>query len=85
MNTAVIDSYNATLPDLAKEAGAMFIPLPVMPEHHTRDGIHLNEAGYEVWDKAILQESSLPSANPLEQPLCPLSGGLNSCSALQSD
>jgi len=26
-----------------------------MPERHTLDGIHLNAAGYEVWDKAILQ------------------------------
>jgi lysophospholipase L1-like esterase len=26
-----------------------------MPERHTLDGIHLNAAGYEVRDKAILQ------------------------------
>jgi lysophospholipase L1-like esterase len=52
---AVIDSYNAILPDLAKEARATFIPLPGMPARHTMDGIHLNAAGYEVWDKAILQ------------------------------
>jgi lysophospholipase L1-like esterase len=50
----VIDSYNAVLPALAKEAGAAFIALPAMPERHTIDGIHLNAAGYEVWDKAIL-------------------------------
>jgi lysophospholipase L1-like esterase len=50
-----IDSYNAILPQLAEEALATFIPLPAMPEHHTFDGIHLNAAGYEVWDKAILQ------------------------------
>jgi lysophospholipase L1-like esterase len=25
-----------------------------MPDHHTIDGIHLNAAGYQVWDKAIL-------------------------------
>jgi lysophospholipase L1-like esterase len=32
-----------------------------MPEHHTLDGIHLNAAGYEIWDKAILHgiESAL--------------------------
>jgi lysophospholipase L1-like esterase len=52
---AVIDSYNAILPDLAKEARATFIPLPDMSARHTIDGIHLNAAGYEVWDKAILQ------------------------------
>jgi lysophospholipase L1-like esterase len=51
---AVIDRYNAVLPALAKEARATFIPLPAMPERHTIDGIHLNAAGYEVWDKAIL-------------------------------
>jgi hypothetical protein len=51
---AVIDGYNAVLPGLAQEAGASFIPLPPMPAQHTIDGIHLNAAGYEVWDKAIL-------------------------------
>jgi lysophospholipase L1-like esterase len=55
VSAAVIDSYNAILPELAKEARAIFIPLPAMPEWHTLDGIHLNAAGYEVWDKAILQ------------------------------
>jgi hypothetical protein len=42
-------------PELAKEARAIFIPLPAMPERHILDGIHLNAAGYEVWDRAILQ------------------------------
>jgi lysophospholipase L1-like esterase len=51
----VIDGYNAILPELAREARAIFIPLPAMPERHTLDGIHLNAAGYEVWDRAILQ------------------------------
>jgi len=51
---AVIDSFNAILPELAKEAGAAFIPMPVMPEHHTLDGIHLDAAGYAIWDKAVL-------------------------------
>ena len=52
---ALIDSYNAILPGLAKEVGALFVSLPAMPERHTLDGIHLNMAGYEVWDRAILQ------------------------------
>jgi lysophospholipase L1-like esterase len=52
---ALIDSYNAILPELAEEARAAFISLPAMPDHHTLDGIHLNSAGYEVWDKAILR------------------------------
>jgi lysophospholipase L1-like esterase len=51
---AVIDSLNAILPELAKETGATFIPMPVMPEHHTLDGIHLDAAGYAIWDKALL-------------------------------
>jgi GDSL-like Lipase/Acylhydrolase family len=55
LSGTTIDSYNAILPELAKEAGANFIALLAMPEHHTIDGIHLNAAGYAVWDKAILQ------------------------------
>jgi GDSL-like Lipase/Acylhydrolase family len=55
VNGATIESYNAILPELAKETGAGFIGLPAMPEHHTIDGIHLNASGYAVWDKAILQ------------------------------
>ena len=54
VSVAVIDNYNALLPELAKEARATFIPLPAMPERHTLDGIHLNGAGYEVWDRAVL-------------------------------
>jgi lysophospholipase L1-like esterase len=50
----VVDSYNAVLPRLAEEAGAAFIALSAMPEHHTLDGIHLNGAGYAIWDEAIL-------------------------------
>jgi lysophospholipase L1-like esterase len=61
VSLATIDSYNAILPKLAEEARAAFIALPAMPERHTLDGIHLNAAGYEVWDKAILHgiESAL--------------------------
>jgi lysophospholipase L1-like esterase len=61
LSPATIDSYNAILPELAEEARAAFIPLPAMPERHTLDGIHLNAAGYEIWDKAILHgiESAL--------------------------
>jgi hypothetical protein len=51
---AVIDTFNAILPDLAKEAGATFIPMPAMPARNTVDGIHLNADGYEVWDRAVL-------------------------------
>jgi len=55
VSAALIDSYNAVLPKLAEEARAAFIPLPAMPERHTLDGIHLNAAGYEIWDKAIVR------------------------------
>jgi hypothetical protein len=55
VSLATIDSYNAILPGLAEEARALFIALPAMPERHTIDGIHLNAAGYEIWDKAILR------------------------------
>jgi lysophospholipase L1-like esterase len=54
VSVAVIDRYNAMLPEFAKDAGVAFIPLPAMPSRHTLDGIHLNGAGYEIWDKAIL-------------------------------
>jgi hypothetical protein len=53
--TLAIDSYNGILPGLAEETGAAFIALPPMPERHTLDGIHLNTAGYEIWDTAILR------------------------------
>jgi lysophospholipase L1-like esterase len=61
VSAALIESYNALLPQLAKEARALFTPFPAMPERHTLDGIHLKAARYEVWDKAILQgiESAL--------------------------
>jgi lysophospholipase L1-like esterase len=55
VSVAVIDSYNAALPGLAEAAGATFIALPAMPAAHTLDGLHLNAAGYAVWDQAILQ------------------------------
>jgi lysophospholipase L1-like esterase len=54
VSVAVIDGYNAMLPELAKDTGVGFIPLPDMPKRHTLDGIHLNAAGYEIWDRAIL-------------------------------
>jgi GDSL-like Lipase/Acylhydrolase family len=60
-SAAVISSYNAALSRLAEEARIAFIALPAMPDHHTLDGVHLNAAGYEVWDRAILSgiESAL--------------------------
>jgi lysophospholipase L1-like esterase len=51
----LINGYNAALPGLARNGGAMFVALPPMSEPHTVDGIHLNSAGYTVWDAAVLQ------------------------------
>jgi lysophospholipase L1-like esterase len=51
----LIDGYNAALPGLAKNAGVTFVALPPMPDPHTIDGVHLNAAGYSVWDAAVLQ------------------------------
>jgi lysophospholipase L1-like esterase len=52
---AAINGYNASLPALAKSGGAILAALPSMPEPHTLDGVHLNSAGYAVWDAALLQ------------------------------
>jgi lysophospholipase L1-like esterase len=54
---ATIDNYNSILPEIAKAAGAAFADLPKMPEPHTFDGVHLNAAGYEAWNDAILREA----------------------------
>jgi lysophospholipase L1-like esterase len=53
-----IDSYNSALPGLAKNAGATFVALPPMSDPHTIDGVHLNAAGYSVWDAAVLQAAA---------------------------
>ncbi len=50
-----IDGYNAALSGLAGNAGATFVALPPMTGPHTIDGVHLNAAGYSVWDAAVLQ------------------------------
>ena len=51
---AMIKDYNSILPDISKGAGATFVALPMMPEPHTFDGVHLNAAGYEIWNEAVL-------------------------------
>jgi lysophospholipase L1-like esterase len=53
-----IDAFNAVLPALAEKAGATFVPLPPMKTPHTIDGIHLDGAGYEVWDATVLKGMS---------------------------
>ena len=50
-----IDAFNAALPVLAEKAGATFASLPPMGAPHTIDGVHLDAAGYEVWDAAVLK------------------------------
>jgi len=51
----IIDAYNSILPEIASKSSATFAALPAMPEPHTIDGVHLNAAGYLVWDQAVLQ------------------------------
>lgn len=53
VDAALTNDYNAALPGIAAGAGATFIDFPEMPVRHTFDGIHLNAAGYGVWEKAI--------------------------------
>ena len=50
-----IDALNAVLPALAGKAGAAFVTLPPMATPHTIDGVHLDTAGYAVWDAAVLR------------------------------
>ena len=56
--TGRVDDLNAGLPALAQKIGASFIALPAMPTPHTIDGLHLDGAGYSVWEKAILEKVS---------------------------
>ena len=53
-----INDYNLVLPELSAESGATFVALPPMPTPHTIDGVHLNTAGYQVWNQAVLQGAS---------------------------
>ena len=55
---ATIQRYNQALPDLAKRNGAAFAALPAMPSPHTIDGVHLNGAGYQAWDAAVMQAAA---------------------------
>ncbi|MGY3550393.1 lysophospholipase L1-like esterase [Bradyrhizobium sp. USDA 4472] len=55
----LIDSYNAALPALAVRRGATFAALPPLPTPHTIDGVHLNAAGYQLWNKAVVKGASV--------------------------
>ena len=54
-----IDAFNAALPAVAAEGSATFAALPPMPTPHTIDGVHLDGAGYEVWEAAVLKGASI--------------------------
>jgi lysophospholipase L1-like esterase len=56
--TIRVDALNAMLPALAGKGHVAFIPLPPMPTPHTIDGVHLDAAGYAVWDDAVLKGAS---------------------------
>jgi hypothetical protein len=53
-----IDAFNAALPAVAAKGGATFVALPPMGAPHTIDGVHLDAAGYAVWDAAVLKGAS---------------------------
>ena len=53
-----VDAFNAALPALAAKGGASFAILPALPTPHTIDGIHLDAAGYAVWEDAVLKGAS---------------------------
>jgi lysophospholipase L1-like esterase len=55
INNETIDGYNALLPTIAGDAGASLVTIPSMPAKYTNDGIHLNDAGYAIWTKALLE------------------------------
>ena len=59
-----IDAFNAALPALAEKGGATFAALPPMPAPHTIDGVHLDAAGYALWDDAVLKGVSTACAKP---------------------
>ena len=59
-----IDAFNAMLPALANKGGAAFVALPPMPAPHTIDGVHLDAAGYAVWDAAVLKGVSSACSKP---------------------
>jgi lysophospholipase L1-like esterase len=53
-----IGGYNATLPDIAKRAGATFTPLPEMQGPQTIDGVHLGSGGYQAWDTSVMRAAA---------------------------
>jgi lysophospholipase L1-like esterase len=55
---AIIDQYNSTLPQVARESGATFVALPTMTQPHTIDGVHLSATGYASWDSAVTQAAT---------------------------
>lgn len=59
-----VDAFNATLPAVANKGGAVFAALAPMPAPHTIDGIHLDAAGYAVWDAAVLKGVSGACSKP---------------------
>jgi len=59
-----IDAFDAMLPAIANRGGATFVALPPMPAPHTIDGIHLDAAGYAVWNAAVLKGVSGACSKP---------------------
>src|ERR1700679_1596440 len=59
-----IDAFNVRLPALASDSAATFAALSPMPDPHTIDGVHLDTAGYTVWDAAVLKGVSAACSKP---------------------
>jgi lysophospholipase L1-like esterase len=55
---ATVDDFNSILAEIASSGLATFVALRPMRLPHTTDGVHLNAAGYEYWDNAILEEAA---------------------------
>jgi hypothetical protein len=54
-----IDEFNVIVATIARDEGISFGALSRMARPHTLDGVHLNAAGYETWDSAVLREASI--------------------------
>ncbi|WP_291694065.1 SGNH/GDSL hydrolase family protein [Bradyrhizobium sp.] len=53
--SATMRIFRGTLPELATQAHAAFLPLPDMTPPFTIDGVHLNANGYRVWEDVVMQ------------------------------
>lgn len=62
--TATLRDLRGQLPDLARRHDAIFLPLAEMPAPFTLDGVHLNAAGYRVWEATVMHGAALACDGP---------------------